>query len=47
MFGSDRVNAQDGSPIMVPKAAAVKWEMMNLDHSWNNSFSKFLPQIPQ
>ena len=47
MFGSDRVSAQDASPIMVPKPTPVKWEMLNEDHVWSNSFSKFLPQVPQ
>jgi hypothetical protein len=47
MFGSDRVSAQDGSPIMVPQAAPVKWERANEDHSWSNNFNKFLPSIPQ
>ena len=47
MFGSDRVSAQDASPIMVPQATPVKWEMLNEDHVWSNNFSKFLPQIPQ
>jgi hypothetical protein len=47
MFGSDRVSSSDASPIMVPTANPAKWEQVNADHTWTNSFSKYLPQIPQ
>lgn len=47
MFGSDRVSTSDDSPIMVPAAVPVKWEMRSDDGAWVNRFSNALPTIPQ
>ena len=47
MFGSDKISSGDDSPIMVPAAVPVKWEIRNDDRTWTNNFSRSLPNVPQ
>lgn len=47
MFGSDKISTNEDSPIMVPAAVPVKWEVRNEDRTWTNNFSRSLPVVPQ
>lgn len=47
MFGSDKISTNEDSPIMVPAAVPVKWEVRNEDRTWANNFSRSLPVVPQ
>ena len=48
MLGSDRVTAQDDSPIMVPTLVKAEWETQLDDRTFSNNFStaKYLPPAP-